>query len=202
MMLDDTRARRLIVAAAIFGLALRLLFGLIYWVNQPLTHDEHEYLALARGLASGAGFVYDDANDSGTAQRFGRAPGYPLFLAALDAGRPVPTSAPARVKIAQAFVGAAIVWVIGLLALETGGARVGVVAASLAAIYPSLVWTPAYVLSETIFSFVALASALMLHSAMRDNPAADPAGQVDRSGFTRIVISGALLGVGALIRPA
>ncbi len=90
MTLDDTRARRLILAAAAAGLALRLAFGFLYWVDKPLTHDEHEYLALARGVASGLGFVYDDAHESGTAQRFGRAPGYPLFLAALDAGRPVP----------------------------------------------------------------------------------------------------------------
>ena len=104
MTLDNTRARRLILAAAAAALALRLAFGFLYWVDKPLTHDEHEYLALARGVASGLGFVYDDAHESGTAQRFGRAPGYPLFLAALDAGRPVPDSTPGRVKFAQSLV--------------------------------------------------------------------------------------------------
>ena len=88
MTLDDTRARRFLIAAAAAGLALRLAFGFLYWVDKPLTHDEHEYLALARGVVSGLGFVYDDAHETGTAQRFGRAPAYPLFLAALDAGRP------------------------------------------------------------------------------------------------------------------
>src|SRR5262245_2363419 len=105
MHLDDTRARQLIVAAAALGIMLRLVFALAYWIDKPLTHDEHEYLSLARGLASGQGFVYDDLVETGTAQRFGRAPGYPLFLAALDAGRPVPTSAPARVKIVQSAIG-------------------------------------------------------------------------------------------------
>ena len=54
MTLDNTRARRLILAAAAAALALRLAFGFLYWVDKPLTHDEHEYLALARGVASPA----------------------------------------------------------------------------------------------------------------------------------------------------
>ena len=33
-------------------------FGLVYWVGQPLTQDERDYLALARSLAHGDGFAY------------------------------------------------------------------------------------------------------------------------------------------------
>ena len=40
-------ARRQIAIAVMAGLALRLAFGLLYWVDKPLTHDEQEYLALA-----------------------------------------------------------------------------------------------------------------------------------------------------------
>ncbi len=54
---DDLRARRLIFAAAAVGLVLRLAFSFVYWVDKPLTHDEHEYLALARSVASGQGFT-------------------------------------------------------------------------------------------------------------------------------------------------
>ena len=57
------------------GLIVRLAFGLLYWVDKPLTHDEREYLALARSVAAGRGFVYDATHDTGTAQQFGRAPG-------------------------------------------------------------------------------------------------------------------------------
>ncbi len=99
---------------------------------------------------------------SGTAQRFGRAPGYPLFLAALDAGRPRPESTPARVKVAQSIVGALTVWLIGVIAWRAAGARAGIWAAAIAAIYPPLVTLPAYTLSETVFSAVALASALVI----------------------------------------
>jgi 4-amino-4-deoxy-L-arabinose transferase-like glycosyltransferase len=192
MMLDARRAQRLIVAAAAAGLVLRLAFALFYWVGQPLTHDEHEYLALARSLASGNGFVYDAAVETGTAQQFGRAPGYPVFLAALDAGRPVPSTAPARVKVVQAFIGAGIVWLIGWLALASAGPRSGVAAALLAAVYPPLVWISSYVLSETIYCAVALLTAFVLQRAMdREPPSA-----------ALVILAGGLAGVGALIRPA
>jgi len=193
---DDLRARRLIVAAAAVALVLRLAFSFVYWVNKPLTHDEHEYLALARSVASGQGFTYDESHESGTAQRFGRAPGYPLFLAALDAGRPRPASTPARVKLAQSVVGALTVWLIGVIAWRAAGARAGTWAAAIAAIYPPLVTLPAYTLSETVFGVVALASALVIQkSADRA-----PDGRWDGAGLA--AIGGALTGMAALIRPA
>ncbi len=198
MTLDDTRARRLIIVAAAAALALRLAFGFLYWVDKPLTHDEHEYLALARGVASGLGFAYDDAHDSGTAQRFGRAPGYPLFLAALDAGRPVPAETPARVKVAQSLVGAVTVWLIGLIALYCAGPRAGVWAAGISAAYPPLVSLPSYALSETLYSAVALATAFVLQLAV-DRP---HAGRTARLGAALGLLSGVLAGVAALIRPA
>jgi 4-amino-4-deoxy-L-arabinose transferase-like glycosyltransferase len=197
--IDDAGARRRIAAAAAVALLLRLLFALTYWVDRPLTHDEHEYLSLARGLASGAGFVYDDAVDTGTAQRFGRAPGYPVFLAGLDAGRPVPSSTPARVKVAQSLVGAATVWLLGLIALGAAGPRPGVVAAALAAIYPPLITIPAYAFSETVYSFVAFATIFVLQRAVeRTSPDA-----ARRTGPVLLALASGLLGgVAALVRPA
>jgi hypothetical protein len=197
MIFHDARPHRIIAAAAIAGLVLRLAFALVYWVDRPLTHDEHEYLALARGIASGAGFVYDGAQETGTAQQFGRAPGYPLFLAALDAGRPVPSSTPARVKIAQSIVGAASVWVIGLIALRSAGPRAGVVAACLAALYPPLIWISAYALSEALYSLAALATVFVLQRAVDRGEGSGRA-----SDAALAVLAGALAGAAALIRPA
>ena len=193
MIVPVKRTQRLIGLAAGLGLALRLAFGFFYWVDKPLTHDEQEYLTLARNLAAGKGFVYDAALESGTAQRFGRAPGYPLFLAALDAGRPIPSSTPAIVKIAQAFIGAATVWLIGVIALAAGGPRAGVTAAALAAVYPSLVWIPSYALSETLYALAALLTAYVLQRATDAAPS---------DGVRRALLAGALAGLAALIRPA
>jgi hypothetical protein len=190
MALDETRARRLIAVIAAIGLLLRLAFALMYWVDRPLTHDEHEYLALARSIADGRGFTYDEAVDTGTAQQFGRAPGYPLFLAALDAGRPVPAQTPARVKVAQSVIGAATVWMIGLLALGLAGPRAGAVGAAIAAGYPSLVWLSAYALSEALYAFLAMAIVLLLQRA------------VDRQHIGLGVLAGGTIGAAALVRPA
>src|SRR3954454_8766125 len=116
---DPAVARRLILIAAALGFVLRLAFGLFYWVDKPLTHDEREYLALSQSLAAGDGFVYGPGHDTGTAQQFGRAPLYPLFLAAIGAGAHDYNSSPARVKIAQSLVGALAVWIIGMIAIRS-----------------------------------------------------------------------------------
>lgn len=195
MPLDRSRARRQMVGAVVAGLVLRLAFGLFYWNDKPLTHDEREYLALASSVAAGRGFVYPESFQIGTGQRFGRAPGYPLFLAAIGADDPGATETPTQVKVAQAVAGAAGVWLIGLLGCRLGGNRGGVVAAWIAAVYPPLVILPAYVLSEAVYSTVALASALVLHEAVA-------ASAPRRGSPARFAIAGALCGVAALIRPA
>jgi 4-amino-4-deoxy-L-arabinose transferase-like glycosyltransferase len=187
---DDRHARRLILAFAAVGLILRLAFGLLYWVDQPLTHDEQEYLALARGLRSGLGFTYPADLETGTAQQFGRAPGYPLFLAAIDAGRPIPSRVPARVQIAQSVLGAAIVCAIGLIALGAAGPRAGMVAAIIAAFYPPLIAMPAYALSETLYCLLALGTVMAVQQT------------VDRRSWRLALLAGVLVGVAALTRPA
>jgi 4-amino-4-deoxy-L-arabinose transferase-like glycosyltransferase len=203
MPLDHHRTERLILLAAVAGLILRLAFALLYWVEKPLTHDEHEYLSLARGIASGRGFVYDDAVEIGTGQRFGRAPGYPLFLAALDAGRPVPDAVPARVKIAQSFVGGFIVWVIGMIGLKSGGPRAGVVAGAIAAVYPPLVVIPAYAFSETLYCAAALATVVVVQHAadvVRDQGGLRTTSKRVNATWWAVA-GGALAGAAALVRP-
>src|SRR5262245_89599 len=113
--------RRWILAAAALGFAARLAFGLFYWTDQPLTRDEHEYLSLSRSLAAGHGFVYDEEMLKGPLQPFGRAPGYPFFLALTGGGAGIVKSVPTSVKVAQAFVGALGVIVIALIAGELAG---------------------------------------------------------------------------------
>src|SRR5262245_25897334 len=155
-------ARRWIVACALVGLALRLGFALLYWVDQPLTHEEREYLAPARSVARGDGFTYPaDEPSPGTAQQFGRAPGYPFFLAALGITEPS-EHVPRRVQIAQAVVGAIGIWLMAAIAGRVAGPRAAVAAAAIAALHPPLVWIPAYALSETLYSTLALAAALAL----------------------------------------
>jgi 4-amino-4-deoxy-L-arabinose transferase-like glycosyltransferase len=190
----DPRTRRLILAAVMVGLAARLAFGLFYWVGKPLTHDEREYLALARSVASGRGFTYDDSHQTGTAQQFGRAPGYPLFIAVVGAPESEVTSTPTRLKIAQSLLGACVVWLIGLIAWRSLGRRAGVLAAAGAAVYPPLVWMCAYVLSETLFSAIALSTVLVLDLAMHR-------ARTRRAGGAGTLAAGLLAGAATLVRP-
>src|SRR5690242_9400261 len=117
MAVDSIRARRLVVIAALAGLVLRLAFAFGYWVHKPLTHDEREYLALARSLTLGKGFTYDLPPDLSDTPRFGRAPGYPVFLALVGAGTAEFDATPARVKIAQSIFGGIGIWLVGIIAM-------------------------------------------------------------------------------------
>jgi len=181
--------RKQIGLAILVGLGLRLGFGLFYWVDKPLTHDEHEYLALAAGLAEGRGFTYTRPA-AGTTAQFGRAPGYPAFLAMIGAGTHAAVSTPTRVKVVQAILGALAVWLIAIAAADATGPRAGAIAAWLAAVYPPLVWISSYVLSESLYSALAIATALAVQSA------------ASRSSPGRAVAAGLAAGAAILVRPA
>src|SRR5205085_12661111 len=162
---------------------------------RPLTHDEREYLALARSVARGDGFQYPaDEPSPGTAQRFGRGPGYPAFLATLGVTQPV-DHVPRRVQVAQSVVGALGIWLIAAISARAAGPRAGIAAAAIAAVYPPLVTLPAYALTETLYSTVALSAALLLQDS-------DPL--VSRRSAKRpgsVVPGGVITGISILIRP-
>lgn len=157
----------------VLAVATRLVFAVGYWNDKPLTRDEREYLSLARGLTSGAGFVYDEEAYAGGIDPFGRAPAYPAWIALLGAGRSVVTETPLSVKVAQSIVGGFGVWLIGLLAARLAGSRAGVAAMAIAAVYPPLVWLPAFVFSEAVFWPLGLGSVWLFDRAhAADSPGA------------------------------
>ena len=93
------------LAAAAVGLVVRLAFGLGYWVGEHLNRDEVEYLSLARSLAAGQGYKYDPYVENGPVEPFGRAPGYPAFLALVGGGASYTSAVPDAVKIAANVTG-------------------------------------------------------------------------------------------------
>jgi 4-amino-4-deoxy-L-arabinose transferase-like glycosyltransferase len=207
---------RWLAAAVLVGLVLRLAFGLIYWVDKPLTLDEQEYLLLARNLASGRGFAYPAV--SGEAEvgiHFERPPAYPALIAValVATGHPWATAAshptdpvpmprsssevPRAVIAVQACLGALGVWLVGLIASRAAGPRAGVLAASIAAVHPPLVWISGYVLNETLYSMLALLVAwLLMRTAADSRGPARP--RMERVGFT--LLAGAVAGVAALTK--
>ncbi len=193
--------------AVAVGLLLRLAFGLAYWTGKPLTHDEREYLAIAANLAQGRGFAGELPGEPAPAdrQRFGRGPGYPVFLAPLTLFDPdlrqgrLPADVPAAVKIAQAILGAATLLILAGLVGRAAGDRAAVVAAWIGAVFPPLVWMPAYALSEQLASTLALACAAWLGTVV-DGPLS---ARTSRTGVAAALVgAGLAAGAGALTRPA
>jgi len=197
--------RRWILLAVLAGLALRLAFSLLYWVDKPLTLDEQEYLLLARSLASGQGYSYPAVPDEGaTVIHFARPPAYPAFMAALlvTTGHrwPEPTrlprsssEIPREITIAQALLGALAVWLIARLTRVVAGPRAAVIGAVLAAVYPPLVWICAYALSETLYCVLGLVTVALLVAAS-DGRARAPLGLG--------LLAGLVAGVAVLTREA
>jgi hypothetical protein len=189
-----TRRRRAVWVGALVvaGFLLRIGFGLGYWVGKPLMKDEQEYLLLATRLALGHGFSYPPPVENEPApRRFERPPGFAAFLAAVltftndpllqrpfagtDKGLPASSSeVPVFVKVAQSAVGSLGIIFIAALAGRAAGHRAATVAAAVAAVYPPLVWMCGYVLSEPLYSTLALATVWLLQTA------ADPARRAHR----------------------
>ncbi|HKW01625.1 MAG TPA: hypothetical protein VJN96_17490 [Vicinamibacterales bacterium] len=186
-------ASRALAIAAAAGLLLRLAFGLGYWVQQPLTRDEQEYLSLARSLAAGGGFAYDAALLEQSRDQFDRAPGYPAFLALVGGGRNVTSEVPASVKIAQSCVGAAGVLLVGWFAGQFASQRAAAIAAWIAACHPPLVAISSRAFSEALFWPMGLAAAAVLSVSVR--PATARATMLAGA-------AGVLAAAAALVRPA
>lgn len=205
---------RAVWVAVAVGIAARLGFALGYWVDKPLTHDEREYLLLAGNVAGGRGFVHLLPDGSpAPGEHFGRAPVYPVLLAGVirvagvdsggrralePAGAPGTAGATSHVwpepavlraiRLVQSFLGGVLVWLIAWLAHRAAGPRAAIAAGALAAVYPPLVWTPAFVWSETLFSVLALACVGLL--------------TLDSGRAGASIGAGALAGLAVLTRPA
>jgi hypothetical protein len=188
--------RAFVLAAATAGLAARLAFGLGYWVDEKLNRDEVEYLSLARSLAAGQGYEYDAHVANGPVQPFGRAPGYPVFLALVGGGAASSTErVPVSVKIAQSIAGAIGVVLIAVAAFRLGGRRSAKAAAAIAAVYPPLIWIAGFAYSESIFWPIGLGLALVMSRALEQKPG------VPRMWQPAIVL-GVFAGLSILVRAA
>jgi 4-amino-4-deoxy-L-arabinose transferase-like glycosyltransferase len=147
---------------AVVLVAAALVLRIAYVDDTPgyaLRHDAVDYDVHARSIAQGDGFSKTLAHGRPTAFR---PPGYPYFLGAVyhvfKADRK-PVKERVRVaRIAQAFVGAALVALVGVIAAQLWGSIAGLVALGLAAIYLPLILVGGAVMSEPLFDVFMLAS--------------------------------------------
>ena len=185
--------RAFVLAAAAVAIVARLAFGLGYWINEPLNRDEVEYLSLARNLTHTFTYDFDEHVKKGPVEPFGRAPGYPVFLALIGAGREFADAVPASVKIAQSIVGGLGVLLIGWAAWRMAGPRPAMAAAAMAAIYPPLIWISAFVYSEAVFWPIAIAVALVFNRTLA---------QPRSTRWKSAILFGIVTGLAVLVRAA
>jgi len=170
------RRRRalLLGGAALLLVALALGVRLAYLDATPvyeLRHDAIDYDAHAQSIALGEGYSERLAHGRPTAFR---PPGYPYFLAGVYKLAGVGADEERRVRaarVAQVFVGTAVVALLGLLALQLWGPGTALVATALGAVYVPLVTVGGTVMSEPLFAAAMLgalnAAVAHRHSAHR-----------------------------------
>jgi 4-amino-4-deoxy-L-arabinose transferase-like glycosyltransferase len=155
------RARWVAVAAVALvagALGLRLAY-VDATPGYTLRHDARDYDVHARSIAEGQGFSKTLAHGRPTAFR---PPGYPYFLGGVYKVFGVERAQNPRrlhvARVAQAFVGTAVVALVGVLAAQLWGWGVGLLALALSAVYVPLITVGGAVMSEPLFDLFMLAA--------------------------------------------
>jgi 4-amino-4-deoxy-L-arabinose transferase-like glycosyltransferase len=157
-----------LLAIALGGLAIRVAYTLALGRHAPGSGDFEYYHGLAKLLADGKGFVHPlilgyTGVSVPTAEH---PPLWPLVLS-------VTSSLGAKTYLAHRLtgcvVGALAVAVVGLLGRRAGGERTGLIAASLAALYPTLVAADGSLMSESLYGLLVGVSLLLAYRLM-DRP--------------------------------
>ena len=137
---------RLLTAIALAALVLRLAWGALRGSERFFNDGYTLFFTLARQLATAHGYAFP-----GEPPTAFRVPLYPLFLAGLSGGEP----RYAPILVAQALVSTGTVVLAGLMARHWFGARAGLIAAAICAIYPYYVLHDVTLQETGLFTFLA-----------------------------------------------
>lgn len=191
---------RLVLCLTILAFVLRLIFiGVFVGVETPpgigikgfsrmridlfstSPHDARDYDRLAWNLSSGRGFSMDGVTPSSS-----RAPGFPLFLAAIYSafGHNYFIA-----RIFQSLVGSATVVLVYLIGKEAFSERTGILAAVLWSLYPIAAVYSGFLLSENLFTFLLASGVFCLFRILKEN------------SWKNRMICGLLIGFATLVRP-
>jgi len=152
--------------------------------------DNYRYLAYARGLAAGDGYV-ELLTGQPTAYY---PPGYPLFLGAitlLAEHNPLSDNVPRIAGYVQAVLGTLTIGMSALIARRIAGPVAGIVAACVFALYPNLVFHTGVLMSETLYIF--LFAAFLTILLWRPWP--------EGLSGRRVLAASVVLGLAILVRP-
>jgi len=149
--------------------------------------DQFYFSALPKLLADGHGFVapfklYFDHVEVATAEH------PPLYSVVLAAPALVGLDSADAFRLAGAVFGAGTVALVGLLGRRLAGDRAGLIAAALAAVYPTLIAADGALMSETLYGLLTAASLFAAYKL------------IDVPGAGRGALLGALIALTALTR--
>jgi 4-amino-4-deoxy-L-arabinose transferase-like glycosyltransferase len=175
-----------LAAIATVALALRVAYTVLIADDWPGVGDFFYYHGIANLLADGRGFV--DPFISTEANPYPSALHPPLWPLTLAAASELGVTTELGHRLVGTVVGTGTVVLIGLLGRRVGGDRVGLLAAAIAAVYPTLIASDGSLMSETLYGLW-IAAALVLAYRLLDRPSAG-----------RAAVLGAVIGLAALTR--
>ncbi len=205
------RAQIAVIGSA--GLVLRVIY-VITKRNQTLDEgrvlpgDQFYYSLAADALAAGKGFVvpwHDLSIGLGQAPPGSAAPHAaahpPLTAIVSTPASLLPGDSLTPQRLTMALVGTAVIVVVGLLAREFAGARVGMIAAAMAAIYPAFWINDGLVMAESLTALT-VAGAIWATLRYRRAPAVKTAVEIGLwVGLASLARSESLLLIPILIVP-
>ena len=175
-----------LLAIAAAGLAIRVAYTVLVADDIGGIGDYFFYHDSANYLADGRGFINPFALATGPAEPTAEHP--PLWSFVLAVTSLLGGTGYESHKLTGCIVGAAAILPIGLLGRRVAGDRAGLVAAALAAVYPTLIAADGSLMSESLYGLLV---AMALVAAYRFH---------DRPGWVVAAALGALLGLAALTR--
>jgi len=157
--------RRGLFAAALLGLAVRLAYILIVRHDVVLGGDSFFYHLGSRLLVEGHGFIEPTPFINGIVEESASHP--PLYLLYLAIPSAVGLDGPLSHMLWTSLIGVGSVVFVGLTGREVAGPRAGLVAATLAAVYPNMWIFDGFVLSETMAIFTTIVSLYLAYRFLR-----------------------------------
>jgi 4-amino-4-deoxy-L-arabinose transferase-like glycosyltransferase len=157
--------RRGLFAAALLGLAVRVAYILIVRHDVLPGGDSFFYHFGARLLVEGHGFIEPTPFINGIVEQSASHP--PLYLLHLAIPSSVGLDGPLSHMLWSSLIGVGSVVLVGLTAREVAGPRAGLVAATLAAVYPNMWIFDGFLVSETMAICTTILSIYLAYRFLR-----------------------------------
>ena len=153
------------IAAALVALAVRVAYILVFRQDVLPGGDSFTYHLGARLLVEGHGFIEPQPLINGIVDQSASHP--PLYLLYLAIPSSVGLHGPVSHMLWSSLLGVGTVVLVGLTGREVAGARAGLIAAGLAAVYPNLWIFDGFILSETMAMFMVILCVFLAYRYLR-----------------------------------